>query len=310
MLSFLPGPVVALINSVSIVLNTLFWCVPLYLAVLGKLLIPVRAWREFCTKTAVAIAESWIAVNNFMFDLTHDITWRVEGLEGLARDDWYMVLSNHQSWTDIFVLQYLFNRKIPFLKFFIKQELIWVPVIGLAWWGLEFPFMKRYSREKLKKHPHLRGKDLETTLRACARFTEAPTAIMNFAEGTRFTQAKHERQRSPYGRLLKPKAGGVALAIAALDQKMRTILDVTIAYPNGKHRFWDFFSGKTDEIHVHIEKRPIPVAMLSGDYANDTVFKTAFQSYISDIWQEKDARLAWMMQANGQNETQLDKLRH
>lgn len=295
MLHFLPTPLILVINAVALVLNTLFWAVPIYIVVVIRLLIPVKSVRRLCAKTAVFFAENWIAVNNLMFDLTHDLDWHISGVDELRYDDWYLVLSNHQSWTDIFVLQYVFNRKIPFLKFFIKQELIWVPVIGLAWWGLEFPFMKRYSRKKLEKHPHLKGKDLETTLKACAKFKDAPVTIMNFAEGTRFTHAKHQKQQSPYGRLLKPKAGGIALAIAALHPKMHTILDVTIAYPNGKHRFWDFFSGKTERIDVHVEKRPLPTPILNGDYSNDPAFKAAFQAYISDIWEEKDMRLERMM---------------
>ncbi len=53
--------------------------------------------------------------------------------------------SNHRSWVDILVLQSIFNRRIPFLKFFLKRQLIWVPLLGLAWWALDFPFMRRYS---------------------------------------------------------------------------------------------------------------------------------------------------------------------
>ncbi len=291
MLHFLPSPIIAFVNALALCLNTLFWCIPLYSAVIARLLIPIKSWQRLCSKTAVSIAESWISVNNVMFDATHKIEWRVSWPEGLKPDDWYMVISNHQSWTDIFVLQYLFNRKIPFLKFFIKHDLIYVPVIGLAWWGLEFPFMKRYSKKTLEKKPHLKGKDLETTRKACAKFKDSPVAIMNFLEGTRFTPEKHDKQDSPYGRLLKPKSGGIAFALAALDQQMQKIIDVTIAYPEGNYQFWDFFSGKTQVIAVNIQERVIPESILNGDYANDPEFKVAFQSYITDLWLEKDAQL-------------------
>ncbi len=67
----------------------------------------------------------------------------MQGVDSLHQRGWYLVSSNHQSWVDILVLQRIFHGRIPFLKFFLKQELIWVPVIGLAWWALDFPFMKR-----------------------------------------------------------------------------------------------------------------------------------------------------------------------
>ncbi|MEZ4565573.1 MAG: 1-acyl-sn-glycerol-3-phosphate acyltransferase [Desulfobacterales bacterium] len=51
-----------------------------------------------------------------------NIRWDVQGLEGFSTDDSYLVISNHRSWTDIFVLQHIFNHRIPFLKFFLKKE--------------------------------------------------------------------------------------------------------------------------------------------------------------------------------------------
>src|SRR3546814_9530339 len=115
-----------------------------------------------------------------------------------------------------------FNRRIPLLKFFLKQELIKVPLLGLAWWALDFPFRKRFTRAEIEANPSLKGKDLETTRKACEKFKEMPTSVMNFFEGTRFTQAKHDQQQSPYEFLLKPKAGGTAFALSAMDGKLAT----------------------------------------------------------------------------------------
>lgn len=306
------GTIIGIINLLSIILNTLFWCVPLYFFVIAKLLIPNEGWRKFCTNSAVHIAENWISVNSFMSDLTHNTEWRIVGDEQLSKEEWYLVISNHQSWTDIFVLQYVFNRKIPFLKFFIKQNLIYVPVIGLAWWGLDFPFMKRYSRAKLEKFPELRGKDLETTRRACEKFKESPVSIMNFMEGTRYSEKKKQRQEGVYGRLLNPKAGGMAFVLSALDHCLNTILDVTIAYPTGSFRFWDFLCGRTDLIVVDIQTRTLPEHLASGDYANDSVYKSAFQQYVTELWREKDGRLSTLVGGgkNGSESAQLDNSHH
>ena len=62
-------------------------------------------------------ATFWISVNSVNQNLFSRTTFEATGLEGLSPKDWYLVISNHQSWVDILVLQRIFNRKIPFLKF-------------------------------------------------------------------------------------------------------------------------------------------------------------------------------------------------
>jgi 1-acyl-sn-glycerol-3-phosphate acyltransferase len=193
--------------------------------------------------------------------LTQRTEWDVQGIAGLDPHNWYLVNSNHQTWADIFVLQHLFNRRIPLLKFFIKDQLKWVPVMGLAWWALDFPFMRRHSEEYLKLHPEMRGKDQAATRKACEKFALIPTSVMNFLEGTRFTPAKHQRQQqSPYRHLLKPKAGGIALALNAMGDRFRAILDVTIVYPDGAPNFWEFLCGRLRRVIVRVQILPVPAA--------------------------------------------------
>jgi 1-acyl-sn-glycerol-3-phosphate acyltransferase len=207
-----------------------------------------------------------------------------------------MVNSNHQSWVDILVLQHLLNRRIPLLKFFLKQQLIWVPVMGLAWWALEFPFMRRHTEDYLKKHPEMRGKDQETTRKACAKYALIPTSVMNFLEGTRFTRAKHAKQLSPYHHLLKPKAGGMALALNAMGDKFQAILDVTIVYPDGAPTFTDFLLGKVHRIVVRVRGLPIPKHLMAGDYAQDPAFREAFAQWVQQLWREKDAQISALLE--------------
>ncbi len=179
-------------------LNILLHVVPIFALALVKVIVPLPPVRRSLSRALVVIAESWIGVNICLFALFTRIHWQVDGLAGLRRDGNYLVLCNHQSWVDIPVLQKVFNRRIPFLRFFLKQQLIWVPFLGPAWWALDFPFMKRYSRQTLLRHPELQGKDREVTRRACEKFRHMPVSVMNFAEGTRFTQAKHDAQSSPF----------------------------------------------------------------------------------------------------------------
>jgi 1-acyl-sn-glycerol-3-phosphate acyltransferase len=223
--------------------------------------------------------------------LTQPMRWEVRGVDGLPYRGWYMVTCNHQGWADIFVLQHVFNRRIPLLKFFLKQQLIWVPVMGLAWWALDFPFMKRHSDAHLARHPEARFDDLETTRRACRKFALVPTSVMNFVEGTRFTAAKHAKQGAPYRHLLRPKAGGLALALNALGDRFDSLLDVTVVYPDGSPSFWGFLRGDMTRVIVEVERRPIPHDFATGDYAGDPAFRKRVQGWLQALWSDKDARI-------------------
>ncbi len=296
MLAKLPGliriPLALLLLAGNIVLHVL----PLFAFTLVKLVVPVPAIRQACSRLLVCIAESWIGVNNLLFDLFTRIRWRIEGLAGLRRDGNYLVLCNHQSWVDIPVLQRVFNRRIPFLRFFLKQQLIWVPLLGPAWWALDFPFMKRYSRETLLKHPELQGKDREATRRACEKFRHMPVSVMNFVEGTRFTPAKHAAQSSPYRYLLRPKAGGLAFVLDAMGDALHAILDVTIVYPEGRCTMADLIAGRVHDIRVHVRERAIEAGLL-GDYDEDAAFRGRVKLWVNTLWREKDAQVASMLTA-------------
>lgn len=275
-------------------INTLVCCMPIFLVAIVKLLLPFKPIQTGCRRILTAIANAWIAVNNLNQRLFSGIHWDVRGIDNLNPNGWYMVVANHQSWVDILVLQTVFYRKIPFLKFFLKRELFWYPFLGQAWWALDFPFMKRYSRSFLKKNPHLIGKDLEITRRACDKFRHLPVSVMNFVEGTRFTREKHARQKSPYTHLLRTRAGGMAFVLAAMGDKLQHIVDVTIAYPQGAASFWDFACGRVKEIKVRVKTLPVNSEMM-GDYLQDPQFKRDFQNWLNSLWQEKDRELARML---------------
>lgn len=278
-------------SSILLGLNTLFWCAPLFLLSLVKLLLPWHAARRAIDPWLNRIAKSWIACNSAWIALINRAPWDVQGLEQLKPGGWYMVNCNHRSWVDIFVLQRIFNRRIPFLKFFLKQELIWVPVIGLAWWALDFPFMRRHGKAALRRNPALRHQDMETTKRSCARFALVPTSVMNFCEGTRFTAAKHARQQSPYQHLLKPKGGALALALNVMGEKFRALLDVTLVYPDGTPTYWDLACGRAGRVIVRVHQREVPSEFLQGDYGDDPAYRARFQVWLQQIWEEKDREI-------------------
>ena len=287
-------PLVLLLITINVVAHVLL----LFVLTLFKVIVPVRAIRLGLSRALVLIAESWIAVNSAMFEWFTRTRWQVEGLDGLRRDGSYLVLCNHQSWVDIPVLQKVFNRRIPFLRFFLKSQLIWVPLLGPAWWALDFPFMKRYSKETLARHPELQGKDREATRKACEKFRHLPVSVMNFVEGTRFTPAKHASQASPYRHLLRPKAGGVAFVLDAMGDALHAILDVTIVYPGGAGTMLDLVAGRVRDIRVHVRELPIE-RDLRGDYEQDAAFRERFQTRINALWQDKDEQIGRMRESTG-----------
>lgn len=288
MLNFLPKKMVAFIATCLLLINVTIWCSLLLILAVIKVAIPLPAWHKLMTPVLTKVAEAWVYCNSGWMRLTQRTRWDIQGVGHLKYKGWYLVNANHQSWVDILVLQHVFKGKIPLLKFFLKQELIKVPVMGLCWWALDFPFMKRFSKSYLEKHPEMRGKDLETTRLACEKFSQTPTSVMNFMEGTRFTEKKRAKQQSPYTHLLKPKAGGIAFAMNAMGDKFQSLLNITIVYPDGIPSFADFISGKVKNVIVHVEENPIPVHFTEKDYNNDPEFKAEFQQWTHEMWLQKD----------------------
>lgn len=250
---------------------------------------PIKLIRNGLYKLAhQIIPDLWVSINAFSMNLASSVKWEIIAKGELKRDGWYFLMCNHQSWLDILVLQRVFLKKIPMLKFFMKQELLWtLPVGGLACYLLDFPFMKRHSKEYLKKHPEQREKDIETTRKACSIYKTKPIVIMNYVEGTRFTPEKHQARQSRYQHLLPPKAGGIALVLATMDEYIHHIIDTTIIYHAPSPSLWDFFRGRIPKITVHYEVLPVPKE-LHGDYYNNKEFRLSFQQWLNQRWQLKD----------------------
>jgi 1-acyl-sn-glycerol-3-phosphate acyltransferase len=279
--------------------NTILWFIPILPLAVVKLLLPVPMVRRAITKVLMAIGENWISINSWFMRTTGRVQIESHGLDGLRRDGWYLVISNHQTWVDIVVLQAALNRKLPFLKFFIKQELIWFPLLGFAWWAMDMPFMKRYSPSYIAKNPHMKGKDLDTTRLACEKFRDTPTSVLNFVEGTRFTQKKRETRNSPYNNLLQPRAGGFAIALSSMGKLFTSVVDVTLTYPDRATRFWDMCCGDNVRVIVEVRERKLESWLVEGDYQADREFRRKLHSWLGEIWTEKDAIIARTKESHG-----------
>jgi 1-acyl-sn-glycerol-3-phosphate acyltransferase len=279
--------------------NTIIWFIPILLLAIVKLLLPIPALRRAITRALMMMGENWISTNWLMMRYTGSVRLESSGLEGLRRDGWYLVIPNHQTWVDILILQAVFNRKIPFLKFFIKQQLIWFPLLGIAWWAMDMPFMKRYSPSYLVKNPHMKGKDLETTRLACEKFCDTPTSVINFVEGTRFSEAKRVARKSPYKHLLQPRAGGLAVALSSMGELFESVVDVTMTYPDGATSFWDMCCGSHVNVIVEVRERPLEDWLVKGNYETDREFRKQVHSWLGQLWAEKDEILDQTRESHG-----------
>lgn len=285
-------------GSLAITLHALLiliFSIPVYVFGVAKFIVPAKKWRDFWTKVINDIPIVWMDCNMLVMKLFSRMKVVVQSNVKLSKDNWYLLLSNHQSWTDILVLERVLRHRVPVIKFFMKMQLIWVPFLGLACWIVGNPFMKRYSAAQIAKNPALKGKDLETTRKMCTHFKTEPLTLVNFPEGTRFTKEKAARQESPYKHLLKPRAGGLAFTLMTMGEYLREIINVTICYPEKNHSFWDYVCGRINKVIIKIETMPITPDLL-GNYLDDLKFKEYFQEWINNFWHEKDLQLQQMVQ--------------
>lgn len=287
-------------GSVTLLLmffNTLILAIPLCIAALLRGFIPSR-YQALCTQISMRCAEGWIANNNRIIDTFQTLDIRVTHYPELSPDEWYLVICNHQSWTDIVILQRILNKRVPMLKFFIKQTLLFVPILGVCFLALDFPIMKRYNKRILTKKPHLKGRDLETTLKSCERFKLTPVSVLNFVEGTRFSPEKQRQSKSPYQHLLKPKGGGVAMVVDSMQDDLSAILDVTLAYQDETPSFWSFICGHPTPIRIQIDRLGVPNR---HDFAESGAAKSMgkqVKQILLDRWDKKDTVLQQLLEPN------------
>ncbi|WP_434930638.1 acyltransferase [Shewanella sp. HL-SH5] len=293
MLSFLPGPILYAISLTLLIINTIVWSSLLSIGGIVKLLLPVKTIRLGLSHLMNRFMWCWAVCNGGILALISNIEWDVEGLENLDKNSWYLLISNHLSGFDIAAQTYLLRNHIPMLKFFLKQELMYVPIMGLGCWALDMPFMHRTSPAKLRKNPKLKGKDLATTRKACARFKHLPTSIINYVEGSRFTVEKHQRQQSPYQHLLRAKAGGIAFTLSAMGEQFTSLLNITLVYPDAKADediLYGVMNGRVKKVVMRVEILPVP-KVDPEVYFSQAEYRAEFQRWLNDLWLEKDNQI-------------------
>lgn len=280
-----------MIAPLAIFPATVMLIIPMFVVAVVKLLLPLDAVRRPCRCIVTRIAELWVSIVVWSFRISYDTRFEVTGELEFDRNKSYILLSNHQSWIDVPVLLRVFGLRLPFYRFFLKRSLIWLPLLGIAFWALEYPFVRFRSRSYLERHPEKRGEGLETARRACEHIRGVPSTIVTFPEGAIFTRQLHQRQKSRYRHLLRPHAGGPSLVISAMADQLDSLIDVTLDYPDGAPSVPDFLFNRVRMVRVHVRRIEIPEAMTRGNYQDDPEFREQFRHWLNDVWKQKDQLL-------------------
>ncbi|MDE2148678.1 MAG: 1-acyl-sn-glycerol-3-phosphate acyltransferase [Gammaproteobacteria bacterium] len=261
---------------------------------LMKALLPLPAMSGACTRALVWIAGvPWVGANRLIYRLLHGPQRGMVLDVALDRRKSWLVISNHRSWADILLLVDALWLRAPFPRFFLKRELIWIPIIGFVCWAMDMPFMRRHSRAEVAASKDPAREDLEVTHRVCRRYRGIPVTVINFLEGTRFSEAKRRARGSSFTHLLRPKCGGLAFALAAMGDQFDGLVDVTIAYrPTRRSLLWSFLCGEQTGAAVRLRVRKLPADLIDGDYQGDAEFRGRFQAWVNRLWHDKDAELA------------------
>ncbi|MBU2880385.1 acyltransferase [Psychrosphaera sp. B3R10] len=291
MLSFLPPWLLIFITLPLFFSITALVATSIFILGIIKLILPFKIVATILNFFINAIWRSWAIGNLFAINLTNPVVWEIDDLDDFDKKSWYLLICNHVSWVDIMVLTQIALNTLPSPKFFLKNELKRTPFIGMAAWAMDMPFMKRYSRSYLEKHPEKKGQDIESTKKSCEKFKDIPTTIINFVEGTRVSPQKQKETKSPFKYLLPPRAGGIAFTLAAMGHLFSGVLNVTLNYPDNQNATTSILFGKLKRVQVRVEVLEVNDDIV-GDYFNDESFKVRFQTWLNDLWLEKDKVLA------------------
>lgn len=255
-------------------------------------LIPVYGVQRRASGICVQIATWWVGSNQRIYRLMHGHQGSISFGGQFSPNSSYLVVSNHAAWADILVLFNTLHGHAPFGRFFLKKELIWIPIVGVVCWAMDFPFMARHSRAKLARNPKLATSDLDATRKACEVYKTQPATVINFLEGTRYTPSKQAKQNGSFKNLLNPKYGGLSTTLNVMGNQFAGLVDVTIVYkPTKGNKTWAWLCGQQQDMVVQVQVLPIDEHWVKGNYREDAEFKLAFKGWVNALWQEKDERI-------------------
>ena len=287
---YIKSNIIGFFTFILIVIELIIGFGTLTIVNIPRAIFPLKSLKIKLSKISNTIGEYTVYGLKIIMKIMHRDSMQIFDDNEFNKNQWYMAVSNHQSWADIFILLVADHNRIPLLKFFMKKELAWIPFIFLANKTLNMPFVNRHSKKQLEKNPNLRFKDYENTLMACKRFQRSPSTIFSYAEGTRNNSKKHKAQNSPYKNLLIPRVGGIATALSAMPN-IDVLVDYSVVYKSDKRGAWAFLKGDMRDVKVSVKKYTIPENLKNKNYSTDEEYRKNFKIWIEAIWEEKDKEI-------------------
>ena len=287
---YIKSNIIGFFTFILIVVELIIGFGTLTIVNIPRAIFPFKSLKIKLSKISNTIGEYTVYGLKIIMKIMHRDAMQVFDNNEFDKNQWYMAVSNHQSWADIFILLVAAHKRIPLLKFFMKKELAWIPFVFLANKTLNMPFVNRHSKKQLEKNPNLRFKDYENTLLACKRFLRSPSTIFSYAEGTRNNSTKHQAQNSPYKNLLIPRVGGIATALSAMPN-IDVLVDYSVVYKSNKRGAWAFLKGDMRDVKVSVKKYNIPEDLKNKNYSTDEEYRKNFKIWIEGIWEEKDKEI-------------------
>ena len=287
---YIKSNIIGFFTFILIVVELIIGFGTLTIVNIPRAIFPFKSLKIKLSKISNTIGEYTVYGLKIIMKIMHRDAMQVFDNNEFDKNQWYMAVSNHQSWADIFILLVAAHKRIPLLKFFMKKELAWIPFVFLANKTLNMPFVNRHSKKQLEKNPNLRFKDYENTLLACKRFQRSPSTIFSYAEGTRNNSTKHKAQNSPYKNLLIPRVGGIATALSAMPN-IDVLVDYSVVYKSEKRGAWAFLKGDMRDVKVSVKKYNIPEDLKNKNYSTDEEYRKNFKIWIEGIWEEKDKEI-------------------
>ena len=210
------GHIRSFLSFVFITVNLLIWLPGLIMAALVRIILPTQPVKKTMFRVVSLIYKAAVNIDTWYLTQILKINLNIDApeelLDELSRPGKSLVICNHQSWFDIFVLQALICRGSPILQFVIKRELLWVPVLGWVCLVLDFPRMQR------KKDPQSRLLDRKTAKQASWNLNDEQGALMLFPEGTRSRDGDMGKGKTGVARLAAmTDAAVVPVAIRQTD---------------------------------------------------------------------------------------------
>lgn len=266
----------ALLMLVLISGNLVVWCVPLLGVVLLRLALPrLNSWLDGVSASMYRAA---VRFDDFFLDHLAQCRWE-KSLASVEPNQVCIVIANHVSWADIFLLQNAVVHEGPILKFLSKRELMYVPVFAMILIAFRCPIVRRRAR-RLADEAARHADDLARVRQACEVLKESPSAMLIFPEGTRITREKVAAGDGSYQNVLQPKLGGFSVLMKSLAPLRPTVLDATLFFPETMS-LWRFLGGAAFNMRIHIEAIP-----WRDDFELDPA------AWLLSRWTEKDALIA------------------